>query len=124
MPFPELLFPLSIAILNALFKADPSFYVVGVVVVGAVPLMLVSELLGAQHGDPSIRKDPPEEVVLTQTEYRVLVRREQAVTCAQFLFVRGYSSVPVPIVTKTGALMVVVSGIDCATTIQYLQLLL
>ena len=60
----------------------------------------------------------------TQTEERVRVRMPQAVTCAQLRLVRGYSSVPVPIVMYTGALMVVVAGMDWATTIQYFPPLL
>ena len=51
---------------------------------------------------------------------RVLIA--QAVTCAQHLFVSGYTVVvSPPIEIATGILIVAVEGIDCATTMQYLQ---
>ena len=78
----------------------------------APPSILARLLLGEQQGCPSMRNEPPVGVVTTQTEYRVRVRMPQAVTCAQLRLVRGYSSVPVPIVMYTGALMVVVAGMD------------
>lgn len=73
------------------------------------------------HGQalPKSLNVPPVPLVETTVEYRVLVRMAQAVSCAQQRLVSGYSSVPVPIVTTTGALMVVASGMDCATTMQY-----
>nr|DAF77905.1 MAG TPA: hypothetical protein [Caudoviricetes sp.] len=85
----------------------------------APPSMLVRLLLGAQQGLPSIRNEPPVADVETQAEYRVRVRMPQAVTCAQLRLVSGYSVVPVPMVMYTGALIVAVSGIACATTMQY-----
>ena len=86
--------------------------------------MLVRLLLGAQQGLPSIRNEPPVADVETQVEYRVRVRMPQAVTCAQLRLVSGYSVVPVPMVMYTGALIVAVSGIACATTMQYFSPLL
>ena len=59
--------------------------------------------------------------VRTTVEYLVLVLIEQASTGVQSQFNKGYSVVPSPIVITTGALMVVSTGIVCATTIQYLQ---
>jgi hypothetical protein len=73
--------------------------------------MAVRLLLGAQLPFPSILNVPPVALVETTVEYLVRVRRLAAVTCAQQRFVRGYSSVPVPIVITTGAVMVVASGI-------------
>lgn len=81
--------------------------------------MLVSVLFGAQQGVPSSRKAPPVALVETTVLYRVRVLMPQAVTCAQLRLVSGYCAVPVPMVTTTGALIVVVAGIVCATTMQY-----
>ena len=82
-------------------------------------MMLFRALSGAQQGLPSSRKEPPVGLVLTQTAYRVRVRRPQAVTWAQFRRVKGYCTVPVPMVITTGALMVAASGIAWAMTMQY-----
>lgn len=82
--------------------------------------------LFAGHGQalPNNLNVPPVALVDTTVEYRVRVRMPQAVTGAQQRFVRGYCWVPVPIVITTGALIVVVAGMDWATTMQYLQPLL
>src|SRR5699024_11456752 len=87
-------------------------------VVGAVPLMLVNLLFGAQHGFPRSLNVPPVAVVFTHTEYLVRVLIEQAVTGAQLHLVNGYCCVPSPTVTTTGELIVVVAGIVCATIMQ------
>ena len=80
--------------------------------------MLVNLLFGAQHGFPINLNVPPVAVVLTHTEYLVRVLREQAVTGEQLQLVNGYCCVPSPTVTTTGAVIVVVDGIDCATIMQ------
>ncbi len=73
--------------------------------------MLLKLLLGAQQVRPKSLKAPPVGVVDTHTAYLVRVRMPQAVTWAQLDLVNGYSTVPVPMVTYTGALMVVAAGI-------------
>lgn len=78
-------------------------------------------MLGAHGRLPHSRKLPPVGVVCTTVAYFVRVRIEQAVAWAQLLLVSGYSVVPVPMVMYTGALIVVVAGIVCATMIQYLH---
>jgi hypothetical protein len=80
--------------------------------------MPVSRLSGLQKGFPSILKVPPVALVATHTAYLVLLRMPQAVTGAQHLLVNGYSSVPVPMVNTTGAVIVVATGIDWAITTQ------
>lgn len=57
-------------------------------------------------------KLPPVALVLTMVAYLVRVRMAQAVTWAQQLFISGYCSVPAPMVTNTGAVIVVAAGID------------
>lgn len=84
-----------------------------------MPLTLARLLLGAQAARPSSRKLPPVAVVLSTVLYFVRVRIAQAVNCAQPQLVSGYCTVPLPIVTTTGAVMVAVVGIVCATTRQY-----
>lgn len=84
---------------------------------GAVPSMLVKLLDGQGQALPKSLNVPPVALVDTTVEYLVLVRMPQAVTGAQQRLVRGYWAVPVPMVTTTGALMVVVSGMAWATTI-------
>jgi hypothetical protein len=98
--------------------------VTGVSVVGAVPLIAVKLLLGLQAGFPNILNTPPVALVATLVAYFVLVLIPQAVTCAQQRFCNGYKVVPVPIWITTGAEIVVVSGMLCATTIQYFSPLL
>lgn len=83
--------------------------------------MLLRLLVGQGQALPSSLKVPPVALVETTVEYRVLVRMPQAVTWAQQRLVSGYCSVPDPMVTTTGALMVVAAGIAWATTMQYLQ---
>lgn len=73
--------------------------------------MLVRLLDGQGQAFPSSLKAPPVALVETTVEYLVLVRIAQAVTWAQQRFVRGYCSVPAPIVMTTGALIVVAAGI-------------
>ena len=92
----------------------------GVVVVGAGKL--ASALFGAQDSPLSTLNVPPVAVVLTHTGYLLRVRIAHAVTCAQHLFVSGYTVVvSPPIDTATGIPIVAVVGIACATTIQYLH---
>lgn len=74
--------------------------------------MLLRLLFGEQQGLPSILKEPPAAVVTTTVLYFVLVRIPHAVTCEQLHFVRGYCTVPEPIVITTGAFIVVAAGID------------
>ena len=75
-----------------------------------------------EHGNlPNSLKTPVVVFVLTTTEYLVLVLIAQAVTGLQLQPTRLYSVVSSPIVITTGAVIVVSAGIDCATTIQYLQ---
>ncbi|MFQ8828023.1 MAG: hypothetical protein ACLR76_12255 [Alistipes sp.] len=88
------------------------------------PSIAESTLLGAQLTRPARRKVPPVALVTTRVVYFVRVRMLQAVACAQLHFVSGYSSAPVPIWMTTGALIVTVSGIACATTRQYFSPLL
>jgi hypothetical protein len=79
---------------------------------GVVPFIEARLLLGEQQGSPNILNKPPVGVVSTQVLYLVLVLIPQAVTCLQFLLTSGYNCVPEPIVTYTGAFIVVASGID------------
>ena len=58
-------------------------------------------------------------LVCTTVEYFVLVLISQAVACEQLHFKRG--NVPPFVLIDTRADIVVVSGIACATTIQYLS---
>jgi hypothetical protein len=69
---------------------------------------------------PNSLKVPDVVSVCTQVEYLVLVFIAQAVTGAQLQSSNGYVTVASPpIVITTGAVIVVVAGIACATTIQY-----
>ena len=83
--------------------------------------MAVKALFGEQQGRPSSLNVPLVALLDTTVEYFVLVRMAHAVTCAQHRFVRGYSSVPSPMVITTGATMVVSAGMVWATTMQYLH---
>ena len=75
-----------------------------------------------EHGNlPNSLNTPVVVLVLTITEYLVLVLIEQAVTGLQSQLTRSYSVVPSPIVITTGALIVASAGIACAITMQYLQ---
>jgi hypothetical protein len=89
--------------------------------VGVVPSIAVKLLFGAQGMFPRSLNTPVVALVSTLVLYFVLVRMLQAVACVQSHLFSGYNSVPAPIVMNTGAVIVVASGIACATTIQYLH---
>nr|DAM16679.1 MAG TPA: hypothetical protein [Caudoviricetes sp.] len=95
------------------------FFAASATVATAPPVRPVKSLFGAQGGLPNSLKVPPVGVVDTTVLYLVRLRMLHAVTCAQQRFIRGYCAVPVPMVIYTGADMVVVSGMLCATTMQY-----
>ena len=76
-------------------------------------------LLGAQDKFFNILKVPPVADVSTANGYLHLVLKEQAVTCSQHLFTKGYTvvvSAPMPI--ATGMFIVAVSGMLCTITKQ------
>ena len=88
-------------------------------VAGADPSIALRLFVGHGQAFPNSLKVPPVALVETTVEYLVRVRMPQAVTWAQQRLVRGYCSVPVPMVTTTGAFMVVAAGMAWAMIIQY-----
>jgi hypothetical protein len=77
---------------------------------GTVPSIdakLLSQPLQEWH---SMRKTPLVAEVSTRNEYRVLVWMLQAVAGEQSQRVTAYCTVPSPMVTTTGALIVAVAG--------------
>lgn len=76
-------------------------------------------LLGEQHGLPIILNVASVALVVSTVLYLVRVRIPHEVTGTQQLVVSGNVVAPSPMVNTTGADIVTVSGILCATTMQY-----